>query len=332
MRALILAPFSDRCLARLRRSVDVQYESWLDTNRIYDPEEMGARLAAEDIGIAIVEADFLFEEVFEAVPVLRLVGVCRNALNQVDVESATEHGVLVTHAPGRNTNAVAEMTIGLMLALTRRIAAAHALVAGGGWRDPAAGYRTFRGREIAGATVGIVGFGQIGREVARKCVALGARVLAHDPFVPARQMRALGAEPAELEALAGKSDFVTLHVPADAATSRLVGAAFLDRMRTSAFLVNTSGGAVVDTAALVDALESHRITGAALDVFEGQPLPLSSALLTAPNVILTPHIGGATAETVERQSRMMTQEIERLLGGKPLRYAVNPDAVLARAR
>jgi len=330
VRALILAPFSERYLARLRRSLDVTYESWLDTNCLQDPDELGARLAREDVGALVVEADFVFGEVFDAAAGLRLVGVCRNALNQVDIESATEHGVAVTHAPGRNTNAVAEMTLGLMLSLARRIPEAAALVSSGGWSEPALGYRRFRGREIAGSTVGVIGFGQIGREVARKCLALGARVVAYDPHVPERQMRALGTEPCAIKE-AAVADFVTLHVSDTEATQRLADAEFLRWMRRGAFLINTSGGNVVDPEALVDALERGRIAGAALDVFEGHPLPAASRLRTAPNVVLTPHIGGATAETVERHSRMMTQEIERLLTNKPLKHVVNPEYHLARA-
>jgi D-3-phosphoglycerate dehydrogenase / 2-oxoglutarate reductase len=332
MRALVLAPFSAHCLERLRTRLDVAYESWLDSNTLQDPEALGGRLAAEDIGVLVVEADFVFEEVFEAAPGLRLVGVCRNALNQVDVPSATAHGVAVCHAPGRNTNAVAEMTLGLMLSLARSIPQAATLVAGAGWRDPSVGYRLFRGREIAGATVGVVGFGQIGRDVARTCVALGARVLVHDPYVPEDQVRASGAEPAAFADIAARSDFVTLHVPDTEATYRLVDAPFLHRMKRDAYLINTGAGGSVDPAALAAALESATIAGAALDVFEGHPLPASSPLASAPNVILTPHIGGATAETVERHSRMMTEEIERLLAGEPLQHVVNPDYLLARAR
>ncbi len=330
MRALILAPFSERELTRLRRLLPVDYESWTDTGRLQDPDELGQRLVSQDIGVLIVEADFVFEEVFDAAAGLRLVGVCRNALNHVDITSATAHGVAVTHAPGRNTNAVAEMTIGLMLSLARRIPQAHAMVAGGDWRDPSAGYRQFRGREIAGSTVGVVGFGQIGREVVRICNALGARVLVHDPFVPARQVMALRARPSTLPALVRSSDFVTLHVPDAPATSHLVDAPILARMKPSAYLINTSGGGVVDPGALVGALAGRTIAGAALDVFEGQPLPQSSPLLAAPNLILTPHIGGATEETVQRHSRLMVAEVERLLAGKPLRHVVNPEYVRAR--
>lgn len=332
MRVLILAPFAPRYLDRLRRRIEVTYESWLETNALQDPDELGARIAQHEIAVLIVEADFVFEEVFEAAPGLRLVGICRNALTQVDVASATEHGVAVTHAPGRNTHAVAEMTIGLMFALARNIPQADRLVKGSGWRDPSAGYRLFRGREIGGSTVGVVGFGQIGREVALRCQALGARLLVHDPHVPARQVEATGAETATLERLAGEADFVTLHVTESDATQGLAGAAFFGRMKPGAYFINTGAGSCVDTAALAGELEGGRLGGAALDVFEGHVLPASSPLLSAPNLILTPHIGGATIETVERHSRMMTLEIERLLSGKPLRHVVNPDYLLARAR
>lgn len=325
MRVLILAPFSERQLERLRKRAEVTYESWIDTNRLQDPDELGARLAREAIDALIVEADFVFEEVFEAAPGLRLVGVCRNALNQVDVDCATEHGVAVTHAPGRNTDAVAEMTIGLMLSLARRIPQAHGMIAGAGWRDPSLGYRRFRGREIGGSRVGIVGFGQIARAVARRCIALGAEVAAYDPFVPEEQMRALGVSAASLADVASTSDFVTLHVADTPETQGMVDAAFLAGMQPDAFLVNTSSGSAVDVPALVAALESGALAGAALDVFQGHPLPVTSPLMTAPNLLMTPHIGGATAETIDRHSKMLTDEIVRMIDGKPLRYIVNPD-------
>lgn len=331
MRALILAPFADQSLERLRARVEVVYESWLETQRLWDPAELGARLASDGFETLVIEADFAFEELFEAARGLRMLAVCRNATNQVDVAAATAAGVAVTHAPGRNTNAVVELTLGLMLALARGIRAANALVSGGGWRDPAIGYRTFRGREIAGSTVGIVGFGQIGREVTRACMALGARVVAHDPLVPEAQMRALGAEAVSLGALAGRADFISVHVPEHAATRRLLGGPFFEALKPKAYLVNTSGGSVIDNEALVHALESGRLAGAALDVFEGHPLPQSSPLMSAPNVILTPHIGGATQETVERHSRIISDEIERFLEGKPLEHVVNPDYALTRA-
>jgi phosphoglycerate dehydrogenase-like enzyme len=308
----------------LRRRVDVVHESWLDSRRLQDPGELGLRLHTDAIDVLVVEADFVFPEVFEAAPNLRLVGVCRNALNQVDVGAATRHGVAVSHARGRNTNAVAEMTIGLMIALTRRIPQAHYLVSGGGWRDPALGYRELRGREIAGAKVGIIGFGQIGREVARKCIALNARVVAYDPFVPERQMKALGVRKSALASLSRTSDFVTVHAAEAEEARRMLDAAFFARVKSGAYFINTSAGGLVDHSALMEALETGRLAGAALDVFDGHPLPASSPLMSAPNLLLTPHIGGATAETIERHSRIMAGEVERLIDGGQLRFCVNP--------
>jgi D-3-phosphoglycerate dehydrogenase len=246
------------------------------------------------------------------------------------LEAADAHGVVVTHAPGRNTNAVVELTLGLMFALARRIPQAHALVAGAGWRDPTVGYRRLRGREVAGSTVAVIGFGAIGREVARRCTALGARVLAHDPFVPEGAVVAAGATPASLEDALGEADFVTLHVPENESTAGMVDEAFLARMQREAVLVNTGGGTVVDPDALARALSAGVIGGAAVDVFEGHPLPASSPLLAAPNLILTPHIGGATAETIERHSRIITDEIIRFVDGEPLHHAVTTGTPRAR--
>lgn len=320
MRALILAPFSERALRRLRARLDVVYESWLESRRLQDPDELGSRLRDEGFDILVVEADFVFAEVFDVAPNLRFVGVCRNALNHVDLDAAAEHGVTVVHTPSRNAAAVAELTLGLMLTLARHIAAADRYVRDGEWRDPAEPYRTFRGREIGGSTVGVVGLGQIGAEVARRAHALGARVLAHDPFVTARRAAALGARLVRLADLMRRSDFVTLHLPLTGSTTGLISARLLDQMKPTAFLINTAAAAVVDYAALGERLRSGRLAGAALDVFEGHPLPPSSPLLGLQNVILTPHIGGATEETVERHSRMIAGDILRFLDGQPPRH------------
>jgi phosphoglycerate dehydrogenase-like enzyme len=279
----------------------------------------------------VVEADFVFDEVFDAAPGLRLVGVCRNAFNQVDVDAATERGILVVHTPARNAVAVAELTIGLMLALARHLTPAHRLVADGRWRDPVEAYLTFQGRELAGSVAGIVGLGHIGREVAKRLRALGARVLAYDPCVPPRRLGAMGVTPVGLAQLMRRSDFVTIHAALTEESEGLVNEAMLRRMKPGAYFVNTGAAAVVDSAALVRCLMEQRIAGAALDVFEGQPLPASSPYLKLDNVILTPHIGGATAETVARHSRMMTEDIERFLRGLPPRRLVNPEVLSRRA-
>src|SRR4030042_314691 len=211
MHALVLAPFAERYLQRLRRSLGVTYDSWTESRRLQSPEELADRLRQEDASVLVVEADFVFDEVFAAAPGLRLVGVCRNAFNQVDVDAATERGILVVHTPARNAVAVAELTIALMLAVARHLTPAHRLVAEGRWRDPVEAYLTFQGRELAGRVVGIIGLGHVGREVAHRLRALGARVLAYDPHLPPRRLEALGVPPAGLAKLMRRSDFVTIH-------------------------------------------------------------------------------------------------------------------------
>lgn len=330
MKALVLAPFAEPSLRRLRQRLDVTCEPWTETRGLQDPDELAARIRNEGFAVVVVEADFLFGEALEA-PSLRLVGVCRNALTQVDLEAATECGVPVVHAPARNAVAVAEMAIGLMLALARQIPRADSYVKNGQWRNPLDVYVQFHGRELAGSVVGIVGLGQIGTEAATRARCLGARVIATDPYVPQEKAQALGARLVPLRQLLRRSDFVSLHTPLTRSTDRMIDGAALDLMKPTAYLINTGAPNVFDYEALVERLRARRIAGAALDVFPGQPLPASSPLLTLDNVILTPHIGGATKETVVRYSRMITEDIERFLRGQRPRRLANPQALTRRA-
>ncbi len=328
--ALVLAPFAPAELARLRRSLRVTYESWLDTGRICDPDELARRLGDEQVSFLVVEGDFVFEEAMAAAPGLELIGICRNALNHVDVEAASKRGILVVNAPGRNAVAVAELTVGLMLALARHIPQADRYVKSGQWNDPVGGYLHYRGAELAGKTAGIIGLGAIGRMVARRLAAMDMRLMAHDPYVTPDQLGGLQAALAGLDDLLAQADFVLVHVPASESTMGMLGAAQLARMKPTACLVNASAPGVVQEEALARALGERRIAGAALDVFEGHPLPESSPLRALDNVVLTPHIGGSTQETIERQSAMMAEDILLVLAGEPPKRLVNPQAWQAR--
>ncbi|MEJ2739592.1 MAG: 3-phosphoglycerate dehydrogenase, partial [Dehalococcoidia bacterium] len=157
MKALILVPFDPVALERLRQKVDIIHESWMDTRRLLSPEELIDRIQNDDIQIVIVEADFIFDEVFENTDRLRFIGICRNTVNNVDIEAATEHGVLVVNTPARNAVSVAELTIGLILSLARHIPAAHPIVKSGRWLDPVEPYIRLRGVELANKKAGIVG-------------------------------------------------------------------------------------------------------------------------------------------------------------------------------
>ena len=183
MRALILAPFDERQIVRLSAEMTVTHESWLDTLKLTDPDDLASRIHSEGISVLLVEADFVFEETFSDAPGLRFVGICRASTTQVDVDAATAHDVVVVNTPGRNARAVAEHALGLIFALARRIPTAHSYVTTGNWRHPVGGYVDLRGIELASRTLGIVGMGTIGRILAEMGQALGMSVLSSDPYV-----------------------------------------------------------------------------------------------------------------------------------------------------
>ncbi|HEY82756.1 MAG TPA: 3-phosphoglycerate dehydrogenase [Dehalococcoidia bacterium] len=326
IRALLLAPFHPQALERLQSLVAVSYESWMDTRKLLSPEELIARIEGESLQIVVVEADFIFEEVFQSTKKLRFVGVCRNAVNNVDVAAATEHGVLVVNTPARNAIAVAELTVGLMLSLARHLPAAHSLVKEGRWLDPVAPYISWRGTELAGKVAGIVGLGAIGAEVAKRLHAFDMEILVYDPYVASAKVAQAGARPAALPALMQAADFVTIHCPLTPETTGLIGAAEIALMKPTAYLINTASWEVVEEKALYQALIQRRIAGAAFDTFETHPVSPQSPFLKLDNVVLTPHLGGATDGTVARYSWMMVEDIERFLKGKRPKNLVNPEA------
>ena len=322
-RVLILAPFSEPGLAALRQQLNVLYESWLETRRLQDPHELASRLQNERIGLLVVEADFVFAEVFQAAPSLRFLGVCRGSTGHVDLEAATGHGVMVVNTPARNAQAVAEHALGLMLSLARQLPRADQYVSEGRWLNPAEPYLEMRGVELAGRTLGIIGLGAIGGRLAAMASALGMRCLAYDPYVTRAPK---GATLVGLDHLLRESDFVSIHAPLTEETRGLLGDRQLGLMGPRAYLVNLSDAAIVKEDALVVALRERRIAGAALDVFETHPIAPHSPLLSLDNVVLTPHLGGATEETIERHSQMMTDDIQRFLAGKRPKNLVNVEA------
>ena len=331
MKALVLAPFAKDALEALRGLLPVVHESWTETRRLYDPEELAERTTREEIGVLIIEADFAFEELFENAPSLRFIGVCRQELNHVDIEAATHHGIVVVNTPARNAQAVAEHTLGLMLALARRIPQTDSYVKSQLWQDPTEPYISMRGTELGGKTLGIVGLGAIGRLVAKMGKAMGMHVLAYDPYVGTVGKRVRGALLVSMEELLRESHFITLHVPRGGETDGLLDAELLALVRPGAFLVNTSSYAAVDEAALVEVLRSGRLGGAAFDVHESHPIPPTNLLLKLDNVVLTPHIGGATHETVSRYSWMIVEAVRNFLEGRRPKHLVN-SAVWRRRR
>ncbi len=329
MRSLILAPFANDALQELGRQMPVAYEPWTETNRLYDPEELAQRINGEDIAVLVVEADFLFEELFQQAEPLRFVGLCRNSLHHVDIWAATENGVVIVNTPARNAQAVTEHTLGLMLSLAKRLPQAHNYVLGGKWQEPTELYTTLQGVELQGKTAGIVGLGAIGRRVARLCKCLGMRVLGYDPYVDASEE---GVEIAGLDDLLSRSDFVTIHALPTEETAGMLNEKRLSLLKATSYLINTADASIVDQKALAKMLESGRLAGAAMDVFETHPIAPNSPLLKLGNVILTPHIGGATDGTLERQSRMILDDLWRFLRGEIPENLVNPEVLSQRGR
>ena len=321
--ALVLAPFSQDALESLGHILSVTYESWMDTRRLYSPEELTQRINAEDIGILVVEADFVFEEVFAQSRPLEFLGVCRNGLGHIDVEAATQHGVAVVNTPGRNTQGVAELTMGLMLSLARGIPMLNGYVRDGKWEGPVEPYLSMRGVELRGKTLGIIGLGSIGRTVAGLGRAFGMHVLGYDPYVGIPGKKKAGALMGTLDQVMALSNFLSIHTPDSPDTEGLLDHRLLGLMKPGSYIINTAAYPIIEEAALVEYLMSGHIAGVALDVHQTHPIPPSSPLLKLENVILTPHIGGATDGTVHRQSWMMAEEISCFLRGQRPRHLVN---------
>ena len=244
---------------------------------------------------AITGLDVLDDSIFRAVPELRLVSKYGVGLDMIDLDAASRHGVAVRWTPGVNRQAVAELTICFMIALCRSVVPLARELAAGGWRHAG-------GRQVSSSTVGIVGCGHVGQQVARLCRALGATVIAHDIRADDDFYRETGVTAVTLDALLRQADIVTIHVPLDASTRGLIGTDAIAQMRPGSFLINTARGGIVDEQALKDALAAGRIGGAALDVFAVEP-PVDPELLRLPNFLGTPHIGGGTGEAVLAMGR-----------------------------
>jgi D-3-phosphoglycerate dehydrogenase len=324
MRVLILAPFAQSVLDRMKQQLDVIHENWMDTKRLLSSQEFVRRIQEQDIPILVVEADFVQREVFEKAPRLKFLGVCRADVVHIDVAAATEHGIPVVNTPARNAVAVAELTVGLMLSLLRRIPAAHTMVSAGKWIDPTEAYFGMRGGELWGKTVGIVGFGAIGQQVAKRLTAFESNLLVYDPYVGPERIRELGANKVDLDELMQRSDIITVHCTTTPETVGLISAHRLSLMKPTAFFVNAASAYVVDEDALIQVLKERRIAGAAFDVYKNWPVKADDPILKLENVVLTPHIGGATDESVLRHSQMMAADIERFLRGERPKNLVNP--------
>jgi D-3-phosphoglycerate dehydrogenase len=262
-------------------------------------------------------------EVLAAAPRLRVVGRAGTGVDNIDVPAATRRGVAVMNTPGGNSIAATEHTLALILSLFRNVPAAHRDLAEGNWNR-----KRFLGRQLQGKTLGLVGFGRIGREVALRARAFGMAVLAADPFVTEAVAAERDARKVDLPELLARADVVSLHSPLTPETRHLIGAAELAAMKPTAVLVNCARGGLVDEAALYDALEAGELAGAALDVYEAEP-PEGNPLIGHPRVVATPHLGASTEEAQERVAVLIAGQVRDFFLEGEVRNAVNLPALSA---
>lgn len=281
---------------------------------------------ARDCDAIIAATDPYCEAAFSSLPKLKLVARCGVGIDSVDLSQATQHGILITNVPNAMTDAVADYCLGLLLTMVRRIHDGFNCMIRGGWEE-------FPGVELRGKTLGLVGFGKIGRAVADRGLAFGLRVLTYDPQLPPHQSVTdfPQVRTVSLEELYRDSDFISIHAPNNASTKQLIDKRALEQMKSSCYLINTSRGALIDEPALIEALHAGRIAGAAIDVYCQEPLPSEHPLRSTPRLLLTPHNAFNSREAAQRMSLGCALPIVDLLDGRQPEFVCNPQ-VLGKAR
>lgn len=314
------APLRGDGLALLESIADVVQQPWIHGSNmtLLNDEQLAAKVDEFGATVVICEADQCKGVLFDR-PLLAVASTRGDPTN-VDVPAATAAGVPVLHAPGRNADGVAELTVGLLLAVGRGIVPAdHDVRAGEVFKDGSIPYQRFRGWQIAGQTVGIIGLGAVGRATRWRLEGLGMRVISYDPF---------NAEATHsLDDLLAEADVVSMHAAPLPTTIAMMGAEQFARMKPGAIYLNSARAALHDLDALTESLASGHLSGAGLDHFEGEMLPPDHAVIAMKNVVLTPHIGGATYDTEANHTAMIAADLDRLFRGERPIYCVNPEVL-----
>ena len=311
MKVVIADQLPDSAAALLRD------EGWTVDARAGRPlDELLTDLSDAD-GLIVRSATKVTKQLIDAAPLLRIVGRAGTGVDNVDLQAADARGILVVNAPGANSISVAEHACALMLALSRSIAVADAQMKQGRWEK-----KSFQGTELRGKTLGVVGLGRIGREVARRARAFEMTVVAHDPFISAQLAEDLDVELLSLDDLCSRADFITLHIPSTATTTQLLDRDRLARCKVGVRIINTARGDLIDESALADAIASNHVAGAALDVFQKEP-PDHATLAALPQVVATPHIAASTKEAQELVGIETASCVRDFLRSGVVRNAVN---------
>jgi D-3-phosphoglycerate dehydrogenase / 2-oxoglutarate reductase len=272
----------------------------------------------ENADILIIHYTVITEKVIEAAKNLKLLGVLRGGIDNVNMAAISKTDIQVVNAPGRSAEAVSDFTIGLMLAESRNIVRGNTILQKGEWS------REFQNsaysHNLKSAVLGMIGFGAVGEKIAQKLSGFKMKILVYDPYVPKDKILSFGCEPVELNDLLSKSDFISLHARLTKDNSGLICEESLAMMKPTAFVINTARAGLIDEIALIDALKNKRIGGAALDVFATEPLPQDSPFLNLDNVCITPHLAGVSCDTLRDSFEIMTGELERYLKNEALQF------------
>src|SRR5947207_53322 len=314
MKVLICDPISPKGIAVLERRPEFKV-------RVLEKRLSEVELVplVSDVTALVVRSETkVTKTVIEGAPRLRVVGRAGVGTDNVDVETATQCGIVVMNTPGGNTISTAELTFAMLMALARKIPQAHASMKSGQWNR-----KDFQGVELCNKTLGILGMGRIGSEVARRAIGFGMRVLAYDPYLALSRAKALQVELVELDELWARADFITVHMPMSEETRGLINAAAFARMKKGVRVLNCARGGIINEQDLFDAIRSGKVAGAALDVYEVEPLPKEFPLRELPQVIMTPHLGASTEEAQENVSIEVAEAITDYLLHGAVRNAVN---------
>ena len=319
MKVLVTDPIAEPGLNRLR-------EAGHDVETAYDAEGEALHRAVADANALVVRSGTeVTEDVFAAAPELTIVGRAGIGVDNIDIDAATEYGVIVANAPEGNVRAAAEHTVAMTFAAARSIPQAHTRLKAGEWAKG-----DFLGTELNGSTLGIVGFGRVGQEVAKKLDSLGMDLVAYDPYISEERAANLGAELVELDECLARADVLTMHTPLTPETENLVGEAEL-RDLDGGYLINCARGGVVDETALAAAVADGTLAGAAIDVFAEEPLAPDSPLLTTEDVIVTPHLGASTGAAQENVATSIAEQILAAFRNEPVMNALNAPSMDASA-
>lgn len=314
-RVLVSDPIAPEGIEILKRVAEVDVKTGLSK------EELAAIIGDYD-ALAVRSETKVTADVLAQAKNLKIIGRAGVGVDNIDVAVATERGILVVNSPEGNTLAAAELTVGMLLALARNIPQADQALRGGEWKRS-----KYMGSEVYNKTLGIIGLGKIGKEVAKRLQAFEMNVIGYDPYLKPEQAEALGIRLVDLDTLYKEADYITVHVPKTKETAGMINAEKIALMKPTVRLINVARGGIIDETALADAAKAGKIGGAAIDVFSTEPAPKDNPLLGIPNVITTPHLGASTEEAQVNVAIDIAEQIADVLSGKPARAAVNMPSV-----